>query len=1000
MSSAFEQLRNSPRVARAASWYRRAKEPLCKVRRSRTVDAGPDCSRVSALSYLVLFAPVIAFVVLFNSNNNAVGGDELLMISDFEMLERFSSLWSNANANPLQAMFDIFPSGHRLDAIPNVIGHAFFGPGMHVDFFYIFCAVLLTLSVVAMARSIGCRRGVAVLAGVLLPLLIMPTFGYVPLAEDMYRLWPVLYYSAAGTVFVTALFWRIDGRSWWRSALWTAIIIAVLLHFSVTQIFHMTMMAPATMAMGLGALAASTTRKEVVSKIVCAAVIVAALAGAGIFHYLYASGINGAQYVFYQELPNFGTTIAAPQWDVILHHLGEVFYTPFSPTFHVHANVAGAVMVPLSQVGAIYLALFGQTRTLRIFGRTMLVWIVATALIIVLLHNSFYYTGRFYLGPDPRDFTLILWPYYTICLAGLIFSVAEGVVVLLSRVGPTERGALKYVPHCLVILSLAVPLTLVGARAFLHWSPPGVPDLSFFHYYQRSPIVDYLEPKIGIALDREFRGTTFFMPTGFDRDAKPYGVWRRELSHHYLRGYFGYDFRNGLHYYNIPTLDQVTHNIAPQFYLTVRELLSRPGIDAFERHFGGAVTRLNEPIMALLGLRYIIADYELPVGTEQLAMPLTEKARDFLYITCCDEGFAAVPLSEDAKKFFESKKVLKSPVRIYELPDPNLGNYSPTKVARAKTAREAIVAMSRPEFNGRHIVVTDDASIPDNLVAATGATMTVRMGGVALRASSTGESVLVLPVQYSHCWQIVSGSDASLFRANLMQLGVRFSGELRLELRQIFGPFWQSACRVEDAADVERLQMVEAFGAGTELHKVPGNGINLIPAPDALDTLFGSTVASVKASGSPNAPIREYTVTASGGLNEHYTALSVPKLAPGPYTLSMQVRADRTSNVALQIKDGTDNGAFAEYILPIRGVWVNPVGQGGDKRNATIHKIDNNWFELTLTSTLTTETGLVFVHVLDKGNGRVFVPKGEAVDIRAVKLEYGETATPYSGGGQ
>jgi hypothetical protein len=41
---------------------------------------------------------------------------------------------------------------------------------------------------------------------------------------------------------------------------------------------------------------------------------------------------------------------------------------------------------------------------------------------------------------------------------------------------------------------------------------------------------------------------------------------------------------------------------------------------------------------------------------------------------------------------------------------------------------------------------------------------------VALSASSAGQSVLVLPVQYSHCWRIVSGSnEATLFRANLMQ---------------------------------------------------------------------------------------------------------------------------------------------------------------------------------------------------------------------------------------
>jgi hypothetical protein len=61
-----------------------------------------------------------------------------------------------------------------------------------------------------------------------------------------------------------------------------------------------------------------------------------------------------------------------------------------------------------------------------------------------------------------------------------------------------------------------------------------------------------------------------------------------------------------LRHYNIPTLDEVTHNITPQFYLITRELLSQPGIDVFDRHFGGAATRLNEPILALLGVRFLI----------------------------------------------------------------------------------------------------------------------------------------------------------------------------------------------------------------------------------------------------------------------------------------------------------------------------------------------------------------------------------------------------------
>ena len=42
--------------------------------------------------------------------------------------------------------------------------------------------------------------------------------------------------------------------------------------------------------------------------------------------------------------------------------------------------------------------------------------------------------------------------------------------------------------------------------------------------------------------------------------------------------------------------------------------------------------------------------------------------------------------------------------------------------------------------------------------------------------------------------------------------------------------------------------------------------------------------------------------------------LRVPGLTPGPYTLSLQVRAD-ARRLAVQLKDVGDNGAIADYVL-------------------------------------------------------------------------------------
>src|SRR5262249_18873304 len=217
-------------------------------------------------------------------------------------------------------------------------------------------------------------------------------------------------------------------------------------------------------------------------------------------------------------------------------------------------------------------------------------------------------------------------------------------------------------------------------------------------------------------------------------------------------------------------------------------------------------------------------------------------------------------------------------------------------------------------FRRRQPVVPGDAGNHGDFIPATGAAMTVRMGGVAVRASSVGDSLLVLPVQYSHCWQIVSGSKASLFRANLMQLGIRFSGNMQVELRQIFGPFWQSGCRLTDVEDAERLNMVSATRrdrgtvtiipqASSPSDPVPGDGKNLIHNPEALESFFSSSSAQVSKVGIDAKAPQVYRLKGAGRYGEHYTTSSQIPLSPGSYTVSIEVRPERVGQVRLSLSD-------------------------------------------------------------------------------------------------
>src|SRR5262249_54062346 len=96
----------------------RASAMVRTLERMREPVTSPDCSRVAAYFYLGIFTLVIAFIVLRNSNWNNTAADTKFHVSAYDMLERFSSLFSNANTNPLEGLFDIFPHGLRLDMIP------------------------------------------------------------------------------------------------------------------------------------------------------------------------------------------------------------------------------------------------------------------------------------------------------------------------------------------------------------------------------------------------------------------------------------------------------------------------------------------------------------------------------------------------------------------------------------------------------------------------------------------------------------------------------------------------------------------------------------------------------------------------------------------------------------------------------------------------------------------------------------------------------------------
>jgi hypothetical protein len=141
---------------------------------------------------------------------------------------------------------------------------------------------------------------------------------------------------------------------------------------------------------------------------------------------------------------------------------------------------------------------------------------------------------------------------------------------------------------------------------------------------------------------------------------------------------------------------------------------------------------------------------------------------------------------------------------VYELPHPNVGDYSPTEVLTARSGTEIMAILGRPDFDFTRQAVLSTA-IAEELVPARDMRMLRIRGGLHVSGRSEGTSLVLLPQQFSNCLR-ARDDRVRLVRANLMMTGVIFSGDLDSDILFDYGIF-TPACRAADIADGRRLEL-------------------------------------------------------------------------------------------------------------------------------------------------------------------------------------------------
>src|SRR5262249_23162334 len=139
---------------------------------------------------------------------------------------------------------------------------------------------------------------------------------------------------------------------------------------------------------------------------------------------------------------------------------------------------------------------------------------------------------------------------------------------------------------------------------------------------------------------------------------------------------------------------------------------------------------------------------------------------------------------------------------VYELPNSNVGNYSPTEVVTANSGAEIIAALEAPHFDFTKQVVVSTA-IGESLVPAKDMRLSLIRGGLHVSGSSHGTSLVFLRQQFSNCLRALD-SRVRLVRADLLMTGVIFSGNVDTDIMLDYGIF-SPGCRRIDLAEFRRL---------------------------------------------------------------------------------------------------------------------------------------------------------------------------------------------------
>jgi hypothetical protein len=681
--------------------------------------------------------------------------DGTYLLITAEMQKKWSLGGWDFTSNPLQGVGGLELPQHNLYE-PGLWLVAHLPPSIGPTAAMIFYAALLALSICWVCLRLGMAPLPTLCAAWLGLLLVLP-FVYPSLGFDF--LWGDPLYVLLIFLTTAAVILFLDlGRGPRRADLARFVGIAV----SCSYQFHLIPgFAPVSGIVlgffGIVALFAAASMRERIVKLVCG-IVLAGLAAAVFGRLVYGIyGFAKPTFFWYEFFP-VPTSIRDQSFLIASHSRW--------PAWLVYG---------LSLLGALHGALRGKAK-MRPLARGFLAFVAGTFVLALITER--------WKGPRIAYIDIFAYPLYCAFAAHAVTTALMGLASLpklpiAARLGPPLR-AFREAPLMGAIVLCALPWLVLIDYAPPPLDRPLVRNLNPFIWPPaETPITKFLRNEIALQPNSPFRGRVASL-AGSDFEAQ--WLLAPFITQHNYDGislfFSGNDHRMyGLWYYDIPTLFESNQFSSPFFHLMNARLLNAPKTQDLRSYETQSI--VNDRVMALLGVRYLIWNKISANHTAVLHYRLLQ-------------GYD---------------------LYIYAIPDPNVSGYSVTQTRSVDYAAAAIELMADPAINLRDTaIITSSENLPP-LVAVRSSSLVVERGGYWIAADSPGTSLLVLPIEYSHCLRVQLASTGAppprVLRANVAMAAILFSGHVEGRLSLRYGLF-SSACRMEDWRDADGLRLSEA----------------------------------------------------------------------------------------------------------------------------------------------------------------------------------------------